>query len=334
MNAVHTRIAERLRSKEISAQDVLLNASCLASGTVPFVLTSHQGKLYMTIDVDGRPVPVALGLTPKMHAELRPFPPMAGSSCTYNFEYDLSYSGGSHQLPLMSILSRRPSGEKVYVRLTDDEKEPLQSLLYAQNEDVDDDVWFRIQIDQFNQETLEDFARNTQSGASMCASANYSFASIFETAKSLGQDACSCTEEATTPVPAGANVPAVPLANAQKADEKGAHSQDDTDSIDNPVAVTAGTTEKTTTTTKNFMGKYWYAFVSGAVAIIAIVVGACVMLKSTRQRNSQVASILSDSNINRLNTLPARGPPLTLHSPVFRPVGYHNQIQGADVMSL
>lgn len=194
MHAVHTRISQRLREGQINAAEVLRDASALAVETIPFVVTRHNEKDYLTIDLVGRDEPVTLGITRNDKAELRPFPPLAGSSTTYDFEYFLQYRSPGH--PLMAIRTIRPGATRLYVVLGDSEQQPLQVVRFAPGEPVDNRIWFPISIDQFNLPTLQDFVQNSLTGRQMCATKDYQFASIFENCEELAREACASKNNA------------------------------------------------------------------------------------------------------------------------------------------
>lgn len=365
MNFVHARLADRIERNDISASDILLDASCLASGTVPFVLVRHRGMLFLTVDVEGQNAPVTLGLTRDFKAELRPFPPMIGSSTTYEFEYRLLYGRDTgkrkpdiadtattktetpvgHQLPSMSMYASQPNGDRVYIIMTDDENEPLQTIIKKQNEAIGKEVLFRIQIDQFNAPCLEDFVSNTPRGRAMCAAKDFTFASIFDTATEVGMQACAAA--AKRPQDNTKTSPSISNSTGSATVSKQAAiltppAEGTTATTATAVAESEPISSTTTSSSKTFMTKYWYIFLIGAISLIVIIIGIFVVTSSSIARNKQIngSSTMPNPPINvQYLQPPQNSQPMTLRSPILKPFGQSNgmdQRNGLDhlIMSL
>ena len=311
MDSVHARITSRLRDNSISAVDVILNSSGLASRTVPFVLVDANNRLLLTITVQGRVDPVTLSLTKDNRAELRPYPPLPGSSSKYDFKYKLKYIANK---PLMAIEASRSDGSRVFIVLTDDEQNPLQTVVYAPDETEGSDIWFKIQIDQFNSNILEDFVNNTLEGKYLCDKKDYSFASIFDNATDVAQEACEMKNSDKKRVSFNESE----LTTIAPPTTSSVDSVDDIKQLNN--------------NNQNFTKKYWYVFVIGGIALLIVIVGICMMVRPA-PRLSQPTRQITGLNLDQAQNSAPRflASPNRRQEAVIRPGVAHEYIGAPDL---
>jgi hypothetical protein len=300
---------------------------------------------------------------------------MIGSRSVYDFEYNIIYdraknknnsvgSGGNadvdnaaatksvaYQLPSMSMYSLQMNGDRVYIKMTDNEEEPLQTIIYKKNVPIGSDVLFRIQIDQFNAECLEDFVLKTPRGRAMCIEKDYSFASIFDTAAEVGLQACMSATQSlkgrnTTKKPPDRTSPITTTTTTTTATATTATTTATATATPSTttlpltaVAIAADTSTSTDTGTspvenelvsadnsssKVFMTKYWYVFLIGAIALIAIIIGIFIMTSASIARNKQMSGLspIPNASLNVQYLQPPRSmQPMTLRSPILKPFG-------------
>jgi hypothetical protein len=183
----------------------------------------------------------------------------------------------------MSVRADTQEGT-VFILLT--EEDPTRAMRYRDGNAAGDEVFFQIQIDQFNTPTLERFAK-TPAGRTLCNAEDYSFVGIFDTAKNIGVQVCGGPPQKAKPVK-----PPPPAAPS-----------DTTTGLEAPVKVD-----------KTFVTKWWPVIAAVVVAFL-LAIGGCVYVV-----RSKVLSGGQASNKSVFKAPPnAPRDPHGLPQPVIRP---------------